>query len=181
VNAPGRACVFGYGSLVADGAGCIVAILRGWRRCWGVAMDNRLDLAGYKSYRLRSDGSRPAVSVAFLDIVRDPASAVTGICIPVDDRRLAELDARERNYDRVDVTSAIDGDHGTVWAYVGSGDGRARLRDGLSRGRAVVSRDYLAAAVAAVAGLAPREAAAIGHDAEAEALEALDLERIELA
>jgi hypothetical protein len=181
VNALGRACVFGYGSLVADGAGCVVAVLRGWRRCWGVAMDNRVDLPGYKSYRLRSDGSRPAVSVAFLDIVRDPSSAITGICIPVDGRRLAELDARERNYERLDVTSAVDGDHGTVWAYVGSGDGRARLHDGLGRGRAVVSRDYLAAAAAAVAALAPREAAAIGDAAEADGLAALDLERVELA
>ena len=91
--------VLGYGSLAAEHDGCPVAVLRGWRRVWGVAMDNRVDLPGYKSYRLRSDGSRPAAFVCFLDIEPDPAAAVTGVCMPVDERRLRELDDRERNYD----------------------------------------------------------------------------------
>ncbi len=65
--------VFGYGSLVAEGEGCHVAVLRGYRRVWGVAMDNSVDLPGYKCYRLRADLSRPAVFVAFVDVVRDPA------------------------------------------------------------------------------------------------------------
>ena len=34
-------------------------------------MDNRVDIPGYKSYRLRADGSRPAVFVAFVDIEPD--------------------------------------------------------------------------------------------------------------
>ena len=40
--------VFGYGSLVADGAQ--PCELRGFRRFWGVAMDNRVDLPGYKHF-----------------------------------------------------------------------------------------------------------------------------------
>jgi hypothetical protein len=175
VNAE-RHYVFGYGSLVAEHPGCHVTRLRGHRRGWGVAMDNAVDLPGYKSYRLRSDGSRPQVHVAFLDVEPDPSSAVTGVCMPVDARRLRELDDRERNYRRIDVTDAIADARGRVWVYSGSDAGRARLRDGLARGCAVVSRDYLDGVLAAIAAIAPDEVAAV----EPPGLTVLDLERIEI-
>jgi cation transport regulator ChaC len=43
--------VFGYGSLLPAGvaalpAGAVPCRLRGWRRTWGVAMDNARDLPG---------------------------------------------------------------------------------------------------------------------------------------
>jgi hypothetical protein len=170
--------VFGYASLVAEHPGCHVARLSGWRRCWGVAMDNTLDLPGYKSYRLRRGGSRPAVFVAFLDVEPDPAGAVTGVCVPVDARALRELDDRERNYERIDVTGALAGARGRVWAYRGSDAGRARLRDGLARGRAVVGRDYLDGVLAGIAAIAPREVAAV--ERAASGLTVLDLDRIEV-
>ena len=129
MNAP--QFVFGYGSLVAEHERGHVATLRGHRRVWGVAMDNRRDLPGYKSYRLRADGSRPQIFVAFLDIAPDDSAAVAGICMPLADGELRELDDRERNYDRVDVTDAVDGARGRVWAYRGSQAGQARLREGL--------------------------------------------------
>jgi hypothetical protein len=59
--------VFGYGSLVAplglDLARArrregFVADLPGFRRVWGVAMDNRRDLPGYKCY-VDADGRHP--------------------------------------------------------------------------------------------------------------------------
>ena len=57
---------------------------------------------------------------------------------------LAELDERERNYDRHDVTELVDADlGGRVWAYVGSLAGRPRLARGRRRGTAVVARGYL--------------------------------------
>ncbi len=169
------AYVFGYGSLVAESEGCHVATLHGHRRVWGVAMDNAVDLAGYKHYRLRSDGSRPAVAVCFLDVVDDPALVVTGICMPVDARRLAALDDRERNYARTDVTELVDGARGKVWAYLGSEEGVTRFREGVAAGRAVVSRDYLDAVLAAVAAIAPGEV-----DAVRDSPPVLDLERIEI-
>jgi hypothetical protein len=172
--------VFGYGSLVAEQAGCHTARLRGHRRVWGVAMDNTVDLPGYKSYRLRSDGSRPAVFVAFLDIEPDARTAVTGVCMPVDAAMLRELDDRERNYARVDVTDAIVGARGRVWAYRGSDAGRARLREGLARGCAVVSRDYLARASAAIAAIAPDEVAEIEPVSARDRFALLDLQRIEI-
>src|SRR5436190_2374812 len=117
--------VFGYGSLAGEHERCPVARLRGWRRVWGVAMDNRVDVPGYKSYRLRADGSRPAVFVAFIDIEPDRVRVVTGVCMPVDPAGLSELDRRERNYDRIDVTAAIEGRApGRVWAYRRSDAGR---------------------------------------------------------
>ena len=174
--------VFGYGSLAGEHLRCPVARLRGWRRVWGVAMDNRADVPGYKSYRLRSDATRPAVFVAFLDIEPDPSAGVTGVCMPVAAQDLDGLDRRERNYDRVDVTDAIAPlPDGRVWAYRGSAEGRGRLRKGRAAGCAVVSRDYLEGVLAAVARIAPGELVAAERSPEVAGLEILDLERVEIA
>ncbi|MBB4660896.1 gamma-glutamylcyclotransferase [Conexibacter arvalis] len=140
--------VFGYGSLAAAAAatavanGGHVAELRGHRRRWGVAMDNARDLPGYKWYRLRATGERPQAFVAFLDVVPGDG-AVNGLCLPVDAAALRRLDARERNYDRVDVTERVAGARGRVWTYVGSAAGRARLARGVRERRTLVSQEYL--------------------------------------
>ena len=136
--------VFGYGSLVLDGTGALET-LPGHRRIWGVATDNVRHIPGYKKYLSRADGSRPDIYVAFVDIEPDPESAVRGLVRPVSEAELSELDARERNYDRIDVTDLIESDYGgPVWSYRGSAEGRERLRQGRAEGRAVVSNDYLA-------------------------------------
>lgn len=161
--------VFGYGSLAAApgtalAGGGEVAVLRGHRRRWGVAMDNGRDLPGYKWYRLRATEERPDAFVAFLDVVPG-AGDVNGLCLPVDATALRRLDARERNYDRVEVTEVVvrgggtrDGTGGQsetggrpgggrlpgrVWTYVGSAAGRGRLARGVRERRALVSREYL--------------------------------------
>ena len=180
MNAPAQ-YVFGYGSLAAEHARGHVASLRGRRRGWGVAMDNSRDLPGYKFYRLRADGSRPAIAVAFLDIEPDPASAVTGICMPAGERDLAALDRRERNYERVDVSGALEGGPpGQVWTYPGSQAGRARLREGVAAGRAAVSRDYLAAVLAGLASVAPDELDGIERSLRSAGLAVLDLDRVDI-
>jgi hypothetical protein len=137
--------VFGYASLVADHEGhdATLARLPGYRRVWGVATDNVRSIPGYKMYLSRADGSRPRVFVAFLDLEPDPGSMVTGLARRVDDEDLAGLDLRERNYDRIDVTGSVSEVSGRVWTYMGSPEGRARLREGRAKGAAVVSRDYL--------------------------------------
>lgn len=170
--------VFGYGSLAADHGGA-VARLRGHRRVWGVAMDNRRDLPGYKHYRLRCDGSRPHVCVAFLDLEVDAEGTVNGVALPVDDALLHVLDRRERNYRRVKVTDAIEDAAGTVWAYVGTPQARARLRDARDRGRAVVSRDYLAAVRSGFCALGPEQAVAFERSSKLDDLELWDLVRVE--
>jgi len=172
--------VFGYASLAAEHDGCAVAVLQGWRRVWGSAMDNSVDIRGYKSYRLRCDGSRPAAFVCFLDIEPDPVGAVTGVCLPVDGSGLRRLDARERNYDRIDVSAQVASAPGRVWAYVGSAAGRARLREGLARANAVISRDYRDAVLTAIDAIAPAEAAEARRASTAGGLAVVSLQRIDL-
>ncbi len=133
--------VFGYGSLVRSPEGH-AAELHGHERRWGVAMDNTRDVAGYKYY-LAPDGSRPPVFVAFLDVAAAAGASVHGVCTPVDRERLVRLDARERNYERVDVTAKIGGARGRTWAYVGSAAGRERFARGAAAAACVIAEDYL--------------------------------------
>jgi gamma-glutamylcyclotransferase (GGCT)/AIG2-like uncharacterized protein YtfP len=128
--------VFGYGSLVGNQHR--VAVLHGHRRVWGVAMDNRVVIPDYKIFET-PDGRRPAVDVTFLDLVPDPAGAVNGALLEVDEAALAVLDRRERQYERVDVTAHLEDPPGRVWTYVGRAEGRARVREG----RPVVQRAYV--------------------------------------
>jgi hypothetical protein len=148
----GHEFVFGYGSLAARGDGVapsrtpraegFVCDLLGYRRQWGVAMDNRRDLPGYKHYTDEL-GRRPAVFVCFLDIETDSRGSVNGLCVPVDRVALAALDERERNYERVDVSASVDAGGARVWAYVGRRDSRLRMRWAVAAHRAVINAGYL--------------------------------------
>jgi gamma-glutamylcyclotransferase (GGCT)/AIG2-like uncharacterized protein YtfP len=178
-HCPDPQFVFAYGSLAADLAGGHVAELCGHRRCWGVAMDNRVDVPGYKHYRLRADGTRPAVCVAFLDLMPDERAVTSGVCIAVDAEQLPALDRRERNYDRVEVTGAVAAARGTVWAYVGTAVGHERLRRARDAGAAVVSRDYLERTRAAYAALGARALAEFERTADVGDLPVWDLERFD--
>jgi dephospho-CoA kinase len=171
--------VFGYGSLAADLPGSHPAVLRGRRRGWGVAMDNTVDVPGYKHYRLRADGSRPAVFVAYLDLFEDPAATTHGVCVAVGETQLAAIDHRERNYERVDVTGAVTPARGTVWVYVGSAFGRRRLDRAREAGLAVISRDYLERTSASFAALGAEARADFEAGAAAGDLPVWDLERFE--
>ncbi len=118
--------VFGYGSLArhrvgAAGSPAHAARLRDHRRLWNVAMDNTLDLLGYKHYLDAADGSRPDVFVTFLNLAPAPGRAVNGVAFAVDERGLHELDRRERNYARVDVGAVLEPTlDAPVWAYLGT-------------------------------------------------------------
>jgi cation transport regulator ChaC len=153
--------VFAYGSLTEDGSGRPYR-LRGWRRRWGVAMDNRQTIPGYK-YFLDAAGGRPAVHVAFLDLVPDPGAAVDGVVFEAGD--LGALDARERNYRRVELRAGA----GPVWAYVGLAEARERYETGPT----VISRAYLETVRAGFA------AFGMGFGPEPE-LPVMDLTRVEV-
>jgi cation transport regulator ChaC len=140
--------LFGYGSLLPAGVaalprGAVPCRLSGWRRWWGVAMDNRRDLPGYKHYRT-PEGARPDVMVAFLDITPAADGLVNGAAIPVDEAELPGLDRRERNYRRVEVGDSLDTrlPDGPVWAYIGLHASRERAAIGRREGRLVVARSY---------------------------------------
>ena len=148
--------LFGYGSLVpADEAR--PCHLSGWERSWGVAMDNAVDLPGYKHF-VTPEGERPALMVAFLSIAPQTQATVNGVVLPVADDDLPELDARERNYARVDVTEHIDADlPGRVWAYVGLDAARERLALGLREGRAAIASSYRERVLAGFEAIGRRE------------------------
>ena len=172
--------VFGYASLVTDACAARVTRMRGVRRAWGVATDNTRGIPGYKMYLRRTDGSRPAVFVAFLDLLPAPESSVNGVLRPVDARELELLDRRERNYDRVDVTASIESAPGRVWAYLGSREGRERLRRARVEGTAVVSRDYERKVHDGFRALGRSEYEAFLASSELDGLPVWDLERVDL-
>lgn len=136
-----------------------VATLTGYRLSWQVAMDNRVDLPGYKYYVEEATGERPAVCVAFIDIEPDPQASVRGVVFEPDD--LAALDDRERNYARQEV---MDG----VFAYIGTPAARERFR----MGPTVVARSYHDAVQAGLA--------RIGASTAPPALPIRDLRRIDI-
>src|SRR6185312_16015514 len=149
--------IFGYGSLVRRDETPLVCRLHGHARAWNVAMDNRETIPGYK-YFLDAAGGRPEVFVTFLNLEPRHGAVTSGAAIPVSADELEELDARERNYARVEVTEAIDADlGGRVYAYLGHDDARARFELGRRGGTAVVARAYLEEVRAALGGLEPLE------------------------
>ncbi|MBV9818156.1 MAG: gamma-glutamylcyclotransferase [Solirubrobacterales bacterium] len=182
--------VFGYGSLVADPGfrpsrdpdpRGFVADVAGCRRGWGVAMDNRRDLPGYKYYTA-PDGSRPALYVCFLDLADDapPGTAVNGLCAPVDAETLSRLDRRERNYVRRDVSDRLNAAGARVWAYVGRDDARERLREGRRNETAAVAAAYLHAVRNGFAALGEDELAACEASLDPGDLPVRELARHEL-
>ena len=170
--------VFGYGSLAVPGGA--VRRLPGFRRALGVAMDNSLDLPGYKFFRDPRDGSRPAVFVAFADLVEAPEAEVNGVCLPADEAALAALDARERNYERVEVTSLLADPPGRTWTYRGSPAGRERLARGLAAQRVIVVREYVERVQAGFRALGPAEHSAFVASTDLGGVPVVALERVDL-
>ncbi|HEY5815388.1 MAG TPA: gamma-glutamylcyclotransferase family protein [Solirubrobacterales bacterium] len=138
--------VFGYASLVAvPEPGALSGNLRGYRRTWGAAMNNWEGGEGVKHWLDRETGERPHIRVAYLDLREQEGASVNGVAIPVDPERLAAFDAREINYERVDVSAAFEGPvSGRVFAYVGLDAARERCRLGRADGDIYVSREYAA-------------------------------------
>jgi hypothetical protein len=147
--------VFGYGSLVSmsepvsvDGLTCHpqAGRLDGFHRTWGAAMNNWEATELEKHFIDPTTGEKPRIRVAYLDIEERPGSAVNGLAIPVDARRLAELDVREVNYVRVDVTPRFEPPlGGRVFAYAGTAEARERAHPGRAGPAIYVSRDYVVA------------------------------------
>jgi cation transport regulator ChaC len=148
--------LFAYGSLLParEARPCD---LTGYRRSWGVAMDNTVDLPGYKHF-VTPEGERPALMVAFLSIDRHPGAAVNGVALPVAEDELTGLDDRERNYVRADVTEAVGIElPGRVWAYVGLSAARARMARGRREGRLAIASSYHERVLAGFDALGQRE------------------------
>ena len=156
--------VFGYASLVSlravysreGGETPQPGRLHGFRRRWGVAMNNWEGEEGGKHFLDAHTGERPRIRVAYLDLYAQPAGVVNGLALPVDAERLAALDAREVNYERIEVTRAFEPPLlGKVFTYVGLPAARERCREGAADGDVVVSSAYVSAVRHAFKGLAP--------------------------
>ncbi len=186
--------MFGYGSLTARPGLVLtrelkehgfVADLAGLRRTWGVAMDNRRDLPGYKYYT-DARGQRPSAYVAYLDLVdapQDPEAKVNGLCLPVHDAVLEQLDLRERNYERADVSDrvvsgALQG--ARVWAYIGMAAARERLVEGRRTGTALIDAGYVRTVEAGFAVLGDEELAPVRASLHPGDLPVAELTRHEL-
>jgi Gamma-glutamyl cyclotransferase, AIG2-like len=172
--------VFGYASLVAAPAAGR-AVLRGHRRVWGVAMDNAIEVPGYKVYAL-PDGTRPPLAVAFLDLEAAHGAEVEGALLAVDAARLAALDTRERQYERLDVTALVDpAPDGPVWTYVGRAPGRARVAAGRAGTAPIaIQRSYVEVVETAFAALDDGALARFRASTEPPPFPVLDLTRIDL-
>jgi hypothetical protein len=157
--------VFGYASLVAlEDADALPGRLRGFRRRWGVAMNNWEGGEGVKHWFDRATGERPRIRVAYLDIYEQAGSAVNGLALPVDAERLVALDRREINYERIEVTDAFEPEvSGSVFTYIGLAAARERCRQGAAEGDAFVAGDYVAGVRRAFEQLGSRALAEFDH------------------
>lgn len=158
----GRLAVFAYGSLVGrasiaatlghETADPVPARLRGWRRRWSVARDNR---ACEKEFA--AVGGDPFEHCLGLNLepLEDSRSAEpNGALIEVTEAGLRRLDLRELRYRRVEVTGAVAVpafDH--VVAYVARPEHLALSPPP----RSIVIASYVRAVEAAFAELGPKE------------------------
>ncbi|MDQ1307861.1 MAG: hypothetical protein QG671_3695 [Actinomycetota bacterium] len=143
--------VFGYGSLVAveeaeflvGGKVAQLGTLANWRRGWNVAMDNASAASDTKHFVDPDTGHRPAIFVAWLNVYACPGARVNGVFLPVTAAALAALDARERNYRRVEVSADTSlASPLPIWTFTGLAAGLKRFRVGQATGTLVVSSDY---------------------------------------
>jgi hypothetical protein len=154
--------VFAYGSLLPAGSTALPpearpCSLAGWQRSWGVAMDNGVDLPGYKHF-VTPAGERPELMVAFLSIAPRAGATVNGVALPVAADELPGLDDRERNYRRVEVGEHVDAAlSGRVWTYAALDAACERLARGRREGRLAIASSYHERVLAGFDALGERE------------------------
>jgi hypothetical protein len=112
-----RLGLFGYGSLVLHESASMTlgrpagdlqpAVLHDWRRRFSQRRDN---LTCEKTFEC--DGGRRPEWILGLNVEEgeDDAGPVNGVVIELSEAELDRLDIREIRYDRVDVSSSIEGD-----------------------------------------------------------------------
>ena len=155
--------LFAYGSLV-DRASAESTLgrplgeirrarLRGWRRRFSQARDNR---AAEKTFAML-DGRTPARILGLnVEPGADPEDAPNGVLIAVTAADLEALDRRELHYDRIDVGTAICGCEGfaeSVFTYVAKPQNLAPEPPPDS----VILASYAATVEAAFDGLSPAD------------------------
>jgi hypothetical protein len=144
-------------------------------------MDNQRTIPGYKYYVDAATGERGDWFVTFLNVVPDPASEVNGVLFAVTDELLSELDGRERNYERVEVSAdlapALDG---RAWVYTGSAAAVQRFMLGERSHRAVISREYYQKVVDDFSGIGPPALTAFQQLTDPPPCPVLELRRVDV-
>lgn len=149
--------VFAYGALVSPaslastigrtistGSGMHIAELRGYRRAWNYGS------AVLRGDWVNADGSEITGGlVVSLGLVADPDESINGVIFAVGTTELADLDWRERAYDRVDVTESValldasaDAPSESVVVYVPRQSAVERYEQHRDAGTAGVRRSY---------------------------------------
>ncbi|MAT03595.1 MAG: hypothetical protein CL424_00905 [Acidimicrobiaceae bacterium] len=159
--------VFGYGSLVSPesfghtlgrplhrGVDFHAAVLNGYGRRWNYGV---MSITGESD---EPDGSTRQWTIVALGLEQSADETTNGVIGWITDDELPALDARERNYDRVDVTDLTDVTgpiEGRVVTYVPQSEPIQHYRSARDRGEAAVERRYWDLVDGAFAELAPGE------------------------
>ena len=147
--------VFGYGSLVnvdlleqflnrkINPCDWKLCNLNGFRRIWNIAMDNYLNLSGYKYYIDSKTGRRLKIYVVFLNIYQVKQELVNGIIFKVTSSELKKIDKRERNYERININKFLDLNlTQPCWTYIGLKEAEIRYKRGLELNTAFININY---------------------------------------
>lgn len=121
----GQTALVGYGSLLSRASlertlgrtytgPFLPCTVRGWRRTWDAAVPNR------KFYAEGVQGRIMPRSILYLNVRRDPSTAINGVIFVVNQEELAAYDERESIYERVDVRADLDVEveGGPIYMYV---------------------------------------------------------------
>ncbi len=121
--------------------------LKGYKRVWNVAKNNKYVIGIRKIYRDNKTGDWFDGSPVFLNIVPsdDCNTPVNGIIVEVDDNDLDWFDLREEHYYRVNVTDLIVNppENAVIYAYVGTDDDIAFYEQEKDLERAKIPNMYI--------------------------------------
>ena len=182
--------VFGYGSLVNIknleqylkrnlqlDIDYTICRLNNYQRCWNVAMNNSIDLPNYKYYRDSYTRERINAFVTFLNIRPNLNVNISGILFRVTDAELNNLDSRERNYRRINITQQLNIQlQGNAWTYIGLSEAEQRYQTGLAQNKAIIARSYFDTVKNAYLSLGSQEYAEYIATTDKPAVSIMDLE-----
>lgn len=152
-----RKYVFGFGSLIDPSSfsksikrkewfveDFPLAMLKGYKRVWNIAMDNDESIPGYKRYKTIADEKYPHCFVTFLNIKPSKTDEVIGTIVEVNEDELKLLIKREKNYLKQNVTESIVHSpiDGSVFAFIGTSEAEERFNSRTQHKPAVISKSY---------------------------------------
>lgn len=140
-------------------------------------MNNSIDLPNYKYYRDSYTRERINAFVTFLNIRPNLNVNISGILFRVTDAELNNLDSRERNYRRINITQQLNIQlQGNAWTYIGLSEAEQRYQTGLAQNKAIIARSYFDTVKNAYLSLGSQEYAEYIATTDKPAVSIMDLE-----